>query len=89
MTKMMSAHSTSSSVQGSSASGASPADAVSTPGQSANTRSAVGERRRLREQRKRRLVTQTKKTRHHWQAFHSVDDEGELALAGLKATVKK
>lgn len=32
------------------------ADAVSTPGPSANTRSAVGERRRLREKRKRRLV---------------------------------
>ena len=63
-----------------------PADAVSTPGPSENTRSTVGERRRLREQRKRRLVTQTKKTRHRWRAFHSVDDEGELALAGLKAT---
>ena len=37
----------------------SPADAVSTPGQSANTRSAVGQRRRLREQRKRRLVSES------------------------------
>ena len=43
-------------VTGSSASGARPAEAVSTPGREANTRSAVGERRRLRAQRKRRLV---------------------------------
>lgn len=43
-------------VTGSSASGARPAEAVSTPGQPAMTRSAVGERRRLRAQRKRRLV---------------------------------
>ena len=56
MTKMMSAHSTSSAEHGSSASGASPAEAVSTPGRLANTCSAVGERRRLREQRKRRLA---------------------------------
>lgn len=50
-------------VTGSSASGASPAEAVSTPGRPAKTRSAVGDRRRLRAQRKRRLVTQAQDRR--------------------------
>src|SRR4249919_3061892 len=53
MTKTTSAHSRSSGVRGLSASWSTPAEAVSMPGQSANTCSAVGLRRRLRLQRKR------------------------------------
>src|SRR4249919_458507 len=53
MTNTRSAHSRSSGVSGLSASWSTPADAVSMPGQSANTCSAVGLRRRLRLQRKR------------------------------------
>jgi len=56
-----------------------------------------GDRRRLHPRpvgenplgrRRSEAVGRTKKTRHRWRAFQSVDDEGELALAGLKATKK-
>src|SRR5688572_30458732 len=48
MTRITSAQAISSGVTGVSASGATPADSASTPGTAANTRSAVGLRRRLR-----------------------------------------
>lgn len=57
MTKMMSAHSTCSVDNNTSASFEMPAESVSIPGQVENTCSAVGLRRRLALQTKRTLVT--------------------------------
>ena len=64
-------------------SGATPAEAVSTPGRAANTCSAVGERRRLRAQRKRRLVSlKYRRARRTRRSLRSHGDRADGPSAG-------
>lgn len=76
--------STSSTEHSSSASGARPAEAVSTPGHAANTCSAVGKRRRLRAQRERRLKVLKKECRRLTEIYQPQDQSCVLALLELE-----